>query len=101
MYGLKQSLREWFEKITRLVKKQGYNLFETNHIIFIKHSRYGTVTILIVYVDDIILTGDDENEISWLKTCLAIEFEIKDLESLKYFPRMKVAWFKRGIAVFQ
>lgn len=54
-----------------------------------------------MYVDDIILTGDDENEISWLKTCLAIEFEIKDLESLKYFPRMKVAWFKRGIAVFQ
>lgn len=68
---------------------------------FIKHSRYGTVTILIVYVDHIILIGDDENEINWLKTCLAIEFEIKDLESLKYFSGMKVAWFKRGIAVFQ
>ena len=48
---------------------------------FIKHSGNGKVTILIEYVDDIILMGDDENEMNQLKTCLAAEFEIKDLRS--------------------
>ncbi|KAK2977894.1 hypothetical protein RJ640_022685 [Escallonia rubra] len=41
----------------------------------------GNCTILIVYVDDIILTGDDYEEMNKLKTILAKEFEIKDLEN--------------------
>ena len=52
---------------------------------FIKHSRDGKVTIFLAYVDDIILTGDDENEMNQLKTCLVVEFVIKDLGSLSYF----------------
>ncbi|KAK3006432.1 hypothetical protein RJ639_016813 [Escallonia herrerae] len=43
------------------------------------------IAILIVYVDDTILTGDDIAEMEWLKQCLASEFEIKDLGSLKFF----------------
>lgn len=39
----------------------------------------------IVYVDDIIITSGDEGEIQRLKKKLAQDFEIKDLETLKYF----------------
>ena len=46
---------------------------------------------LIVYVDDIIVTGNDEEEIQRLKTYLSNEFEIKDLGSLKYFLVNEVA----------
>ena len=85
LYGLKQSPRAWFEKFTRSVKRQRYSQAQTDHTMFIKHSRDGKVTIFLVYVDDIILTGDDENEMNQLKTCLVVEFEIKDLGSLSYF----------------
>ena len=47
--------------------------------------RNGKKTILIVYVDDIILTGDDIEEMGRLKKVLAIEFEVKDLEKMRYF----------------
>ncbi|KAL6323348.1 hypothetical protein AAG906_029355 [Vitis piasezkii] len=49
---------------------------------FFKHSSNGNVAILIVYVDDIILTSDDEVEMINLKNTLSQEFEIKDLGAL-------------------
>lgn len=54
---------------------------------------------LIVYVDDIILTGNILEEEERLKRKLAEEFEIKDLGSLRYFFRMEVARNRSGILV--
>jgi len=101
LYGLKQFPRVSFEKFTRLVKKQGYTQGESNHNLFIKYNPSGKITILIAYVDDIFLTGDDVTEIERLKRNLAVEFEIKDLGSLKYFLVMEVARSKKGIAFSQ
>ncbi|KAK2997364.1 hypothetical protein RJ639_025480 [Escallonia herrerae] len=66
-----------------------------------RHSTDGKIAILIVYVDDIILTRDDIAEMEQLKQCLASEFEIKDLGSLKFFLRMEIARSRKGIAVSQ
>lgn len=56
---------------------------------------------LIVYVDDIILTGDDIEEMSSLKANLAKEFEIKDLGQLRYFLGMEIARSRTSIMVSQ
>ena len=56
---------------------------------------------LIVYVDDIVLTGDDLKEMGKLKIYLAKEFEIKDLGSLKHFLGIEVARSKDGIFISQ
>ncbi|KAK3019106.1 hypothetical protein RJ639_003788 [Escallonia herrerae] len=66
-----------------------------------KDSTDGKIAILIVYVDDIILTGDDIAEMERLKQCLASKFEIKDLGSLKFFLGMEIARSRKGIAVSQ
>lgn len=57
---------------------------------FVKHLEGGKMRVLIVYVDDIILTGDDVTEINCLKTSLAREFEINDLGALKYLLGMEI-----------
>ncbi|KAL6329783.1 hypothetical protein AAG906_037489 [Vitis piasezkii] len=59
----------------------------------------GKVTILIVYVDDIILTRDYLLEIKRLKEHLALRFEIKDLSPIRYFFGMEVAHSKKGIKI--
>lgn len=51
---------------------------------FYKHSRSGKLVVLIFYIDDIILTEDDFEEIETLKK-LTGDFEIKDSGNLKYF----------------
>jgi hypothetical protein len=56
---------------------------------------------LIVYVDDIVLTGNDDGEMQNLKHRLANEFEIKDLGTLKYFLGIEVARSKHGIFISQ
>ena len=54
-----------------------------------------------MYVDDIILTGDYEEELLKIKRSLEKEFEVKDLGPLRYFLGMEVARSKRGIFVSQ
>ncbi|TYK00118.1 Cysteine-rich RLK (RECEPTOR-like protein kinase) 8 [Cucumis melo var. makuwa] len=85
LYGLKQSLRAWFDRFTTFVKSQGYSQGHFDQTLFTKASKTGKIAILIVYVDDIVLTGDDQTEISQLKQRMSDEFEIKDLRNLKYF----------------
>lgn len=68
---------------------------------FVKHSSEGKIAVLIVYVDDIVITEDDYREINNLKASLAGEFEIKDLGFLKYFLGMEVARSKKRIMVSQ
>ena len=75
----------------------GYRQSQGDHTLFIKHSSSGKLTALLVYVDDIIVTGNDDKERQVLNQCLAKEFEIKALGRLKYFPGIEVAHSKQGI----
>lgn len=61
-YGLKQLPRAWFDRFTTFVKIQGYTQGHSDHILFFKRSTIGCLAILIVYVDDIVLSGDDAEE---------------------------------------
>ena len=56
---------------------------------------------LIIYVDDIIITGDDAKEISRLQEQLSIEFEMKNLGGLKYFLGIEISKSRQGIFLLQ
>ncbi|CAN1121074.1 Retrovirus-related Pol polyprotein from transposon TNT 1-94 [Linum perenne] len=101
LYGLKQSPHAWFERFTKAVKSAGYYQCQSDHTLFVKHSSSGKMAILIVYVDDIIITGDDSEEIQQLKLNLASVFDLKDLGELKYFLGIEVARSKEGICLSQ
>ena len=101
LYGLKQSPRAWFERFGKAVISYGFVQSQADHTMFYKHSINNKVAILIVYVDDIILTGNDETELAVLKKKLAKEFQIKDLRILKYFLGMEFARSKEGIFINQ
>ncbi|RVW81800.1 Retrovirus-related Pol polyprotein from transposon RE1 [Vitis vinifera] len=81
--GLKQSLRAWFGRFAKVMKESGYKQSQGDHTLFIKHSAAGGVIVLLVYVDDIIVTGNDEREKHEVKQRLATKFEIKELGKLK------------------
>ena len=72
LYGLKQSPRAWFNRFSKVVKGLGYIQGQTDHTLFIKHSGKGEITILIVYVDDIIIiTSNNSREITLIKKLLS------------------------------
>ena len=98
LYGLKQSPRAWFDRFARVIKNQGYQQGQLDHTMFFKQSNDGRMTILIVYVDDIILTRDNIGEVERLKV-LATKFEVKDLGQMWYFLGMKVTRSRKGISI--
>ena len=61
---------------------------------FIKHGAKEKVAILIVYVDDIIITISDEKEVKNPEDHLATSFDIKALGLLTYFLGIEVAYLK-------
>ncbi|XP_052299567.1 retrovirus-related Pol polyprotein from transposon RE1 isoform X1 [Citrus sinensis] len=101
LYGLKQSPRAWFDRFTKSVRSFGYLQSQADHTMFFKHFTDGSVVIVIVYVDDIILTGSNVIEMENLKKVLAREFEMKDLGPLRYFLGMEIARSSKGIFVSQ
>ena len=101
LYGLQQSPRAWFDRFTKTVAQHGYSQCQVGHTLFVKTSTEKKIAILIVYVDDIILTWDYVEELVRLKKLLAKEFEIKDLRCLKYFLGMEVVLLRKGIYVSQ
>ncbi|KAH9779117.1 retrovirus-related pol polyprotein from transposon RE1 [Citrus sinensis] len=100
LYGLKQSLRAWFGKFTKAMVRFGYNQSNSDHTLFIK-KRQGKITALIVYVDDMVVTGNDEEETEALQKYLSREFEMKDLGALKCFLGIEVSRSKGGIFLSQ
>ena len=83
------------------MKESGYKQNQGDHTLFIKHSATGGVTALLVYVDDIMVTGNDEREKHELKQILVIESEIKELGKLKYFLGIEVVYSTQGIFISQ
>jgi hypothetical protein len=58
-------------------------------------------TALLVYVDDIILTGNSLDKFHRIKQLLDTQFKIKDLGQLKYFWGIEVAHSKVGVTICQ
>ena len=100
LYGLKQSPRAWFGKFSSVVQQFGMSRSEVDHSVFYRHSSAGCIY-LIVYVDDIVLTGSDNLGISLLKQHLCRHFQTKDLGKLRYFLGIEVAQSNSGIVISQ
>src|SRR5581483_8805562 len=66
LYGLKQSPRAWFGRFSSVVKEFGMTRSEADHSMFYRLSG-SLCTYLIVYVDDIVITGNDITGIQQLK----------------------------------
>ncbi|XP_077217898.1 uncharacterized protein LOC143852403 [Tasmannia lanceolata] len=100
IYGLKQSPRAWFGRFSDAIMHYGMKQCAVDHSVFSSHSTTGCV-LLIVYVDDIIITGSDSEGIRRLKTFLQNEFSTKDLGRLRYFLGIEVAYSTRGLSLSQ
>ena len=74
IYGLKQSPRAWFGKFSEVVSKFGLRRSHSDHFVFSHASDRGKI-LLIVYVDDIIITSDDKQGIDDLKRYLQNSFK--------------------------
>jgi len=100
LYGLKQTSRQWFAKLSHLLLSFGYTQAHADHSLFTKATG-SSFTTIVVYVDDIVLAGNSLVEIAHLKTSLRSHFNIRDLGKLKYFLGLEVAHSSSGLYLCQ
>ena len=96
LYGLRQAPRCWFAKLSGALKKYGFQQSVSHYSLFSLRGNPGVVHVL-VYVDDLVIAGDNTTLIAKLKSYLASCFHMKDLGSLKYFLGIEVARSFLGI----
>ena len=100
LYGLKQAPRAWFEKFSTTLTSLGFSSSHYDSGLFTRTTELGTIIVLL-YVDDMIITGSDTAGISELKTSLSSHFEMKDLGNLHYFLGLEVLSDSSGIYLCQ
>ncbi|KAE8708634.1 hypothetical protein F3Y22_tig00110336pilonHSYRG00004 [Hibiscus syriacus] len=100
LYGLKQEPRAWYGKIDEFLTKSGYSVTPADSSLFVKVNE-GKLAIVLVYVDDLIITGDDEAEILQTKENLSVRFQMKELGQLKHLLGLEVDRTHEGIFMCQ
>ena len=71
LYGLKQAPRAWYGKIAEFLLQSGYSVAPADSSLFVK-ARDEKLAIILVYVDDLINTGDDDWAIQHTKENLSV-----------------------------
>jgi hypothetical protein len=89
LYGLKQAPRAWFERFIFVITSAGFSSSEHDPALFVHVSPKGH-TLLLLYVDDMLITGDNSEHISHVKRHLSKEFQMFDLGPLSYFLGIEV-----------
>ncbi|OMO62984.1 Integrase, catalytic core [Corchorus capsularis] len=84
IYGLRQAPRAWFQRFSNALYDLGFSSSHADPSMFIWHSS-SDILVLLLYVDDIILTGSSMSVISSLISKLTSSFLVKDLGDLHYF----------------
>ncbi|CAM8903115.1 unnamed protein product [Rhodiola kirilowii] len=100
LYGLKQASRQWFAKFSEAITDFGFQRSLNDYSLFTM-KKGGYFLILLVYVDDVVITGTSSMLISDVKKYIHDTFRIKDLGFLKYFLGLEVARSDAGIFLNQ
>ncbi|CAL2259385.1 unnamed protein product [Prunus armeniaca] len=89
LYGLKQSPRAWFSRFSEFLIHSGFTASKVDPSLFIFH-KDDNFLFLLIYVDDIIVTGNALSQVNALLQSLNRQFAMKDLGDLHYFLGIEV-----------
>ena len=78
LYGLKQAPREWYSKMDAFLLSQNFQRCRSDPNVYIQQHD-GHIIIIVLYVDDLLITGSTVASISVIKTALRNAFEMSDL----------------------
>ncbi|GJT37175.1 retrovirus-related pol polyprotein from transposon TNT 1-94 [Tanacetum coccineum] len=100
LYGLRHASHCWFSKLSSTLKKYRFGQSYSDYSLF-NLQQNGVQLNVLMYVDDLIVSGNDHEAITQFKTYLSNCFHMKDLGNLKYFLSIEVASAREGMFLCQ
>jgi hypothetical protein len=89
IYGLKQASRSWNLRFNQVIREFGFTRCEEEPCVYKKFSG-SKITFLVLYVDDILLIGNDVPMLESVKDWLRKNFSMKDLGEAQYILGIKI-----------
>ncbi|MCO5607973.1 hypothetical protein L7F22_062175 [Adiantum nelumboides] len=74
LYGLKQGSRQWYQKFDKFMQSQGYTRSQEDQCLNTRKANNGSLIILILYVDDMLIARKSIDEVNQLKKVLGTQF---------------------------
>jgi hypothetical protein len=100
LYGLHQALRAWNTKLDDMLLSFCFRRTPSEHVIYVQ--RNDNVQLVVgVYVDDLIITGSDRDDIRSFKEDMAAAFKMSNLGLLHYYFDIEVKQSASGILLSQ
>jgi len=100
LYGLKQAPRAWYSRLDSYLLEKGFEKCEGEPTVYIKE-KDGKLLIVVLYVDDVIFTGNDVYLIENFKTVMKEEFRMSEMGLLRYFLGIEIDQNENGIFISQ
>lgn len=100
LYGLRQAPRAWFTKLKQYLVSHGFHACQSDTSLFVYHSSHSTIYVL-VYVDDLIVTGTNDEHLQGCVTALHRVFSLEDLGDLHYFFGIQIHQHATGLTMSQ
>ncbi|KAL0754264.1 hypothetical protein Bca101_091932 [Brassica carinata] len=100
IYGLKQASRAWYNELRTFLLQSGFTNSLADASLFI-YNNNGILLYMLVYVDDIIITGNSSPHITRFIASLCHRFSLKDLSDLTYFLGIEVTRTSAGLHLTQ
>ncbi|GKU98840.1 hypothetical protein SLEP1_g11779 [Rubroshorea leprosula] len=100
LYGLKQAPRAWFRALKDFLLAQGFFHSKSDNSLFIYH-KGSTWIYFLVYVNDIIVTGNDSAAVQSIVQVMSATFSLKDLGPLSFFLDIEAISTKDGLFLSQ
>lgn len=99
LYGLKQAPRAWYERIDGYLLGHGFRRSQNEPTLYVRVE--GSMIVVSLYVDDLLVTGEDPRNVDKLRHELEKEFEMSSLGLMNYFLGVEVIQCQRGIFISQ
>lgn len=100
IYGLKQAPRSWYDRLKNTLLRWGFKNTQSDSSLFVLMNKQH-ITFLLIYVDDIIITGSNSSFLGSFIKQLNVMFALKDLGNLHYFLGVEVCRDAGGIYLKQ
>ncbi|KAL8109854.1 hypothetical protein AgCh_025812 [Apium graveolens] len=100
LYGLKQSPRNWFHKISQSLLNLPFTQLRADYSLFVKQSEQ-SVLLIIIYVDDLLICGNDMSQITHFQSMLSQTFHMKNLGPVSYFLGIEINRSQDGFFLSQ
>ncbi|CAL1411607.1 unnamed protein product [Linum trigynum] len=100
LYGLKQAPRAWFHCLRQALEDYGFKGSKTDTSLFILNK--GTLRVyVLVYVDDILITGNQPTRLQEVFDYFQQHFAVRDLGRLSFFLGIEAVWAPQGLLLSQ